>query len=681
MLHYSPSQACEYNLGKTTNLEYINHNPSFEDQVHIIENKLVADPNAAPVLLAYLDCDMNYVRVNNAYALSEKKTPEYFPGKNFFSLHPNAEKESIFQHVVETGEAYFSKTKPFQGKQQWDWMVVPTWDNNGAISGLAVSIMDVTDRVKLVDELQRSERELKQLNETLEESVRIHSAEVNLQAQRNAMILSTTSDGFFVADMQGNIVDANPAFCTLLGYSEEEMLQMSIPDFEANENPQDVNAHMANIIATGHDRFDTRHRRKNGSLVDIEISTMLVNIGDEQLFYVFARDISARKEAESALTRARDEAQRASRAKSEFLARMSHELRTPMNAILGFAQLLQFEPLDEEPMEFTHEIRQAGGHLLELINELLDLSRIESGKLTVAVQPTILCSIVEDAVQIVIPSLAENHLSLDNLCATDLSVLVDPIRLKQILVNLLSNAVKYNRPEGCIKIESQMVSNNRVRIKVSDTGYGISKENLSLLFTPFERLGAEFGEIDGSGIGLALSKQLAELMDGILGVESNPGQGSTFWVELPIAQMQTPEENQAIAVQQMPDNYTHTVLYIEDNEANQRVIESLLRRKTHLNLLTASDGEQGLELARRHSPNLILVDIHLPGKDGYAVLFELKNDVNICNVPIIALSADAMPVDVQKGLDAGFAYYITKPINVDQLLSVVEHCLPSYTTK
>ena len=654
----------------------------YETQINASNQLLSAVLDTTPVLIAYLDTDMNFVRVNAAYAAADGKDPDHFVGKNHFELFPDTENEAVFRRVLETGVAHEVKARPFQfehdperGASHWDWTLTPIKDrDDGAVTGLVLSLMNVTDRIEALEAAQRSERELKALNETLEARVLERTAEVRLQAQRNATILNTTTDGFFVSDTAGQLRGANPAFCAMLGYGEAELLGMTIADIEANERPQDVAAHIEKVIRNGHDRFDTRHRCKDGGLVEVEISVSLVDMGGEKLFYAFARDITARKASEAALTGARDEAQRANRAKSEFLARMSHELRTPMNAILGFAQLLEFEPIGAEPLGFAHEIRRAGDHLLELINELLDLSRIESGKLALVVQPLNYHAIIGDAVQIVQPLLSENTLSLHNRCGPQAMVLADPTRLKQILVNLLSNAAKYNRVEGSIQIDCHRSGEDRLQISVTDSGQGIAPEKLALLFKPFERLGAEFGEIDGTGIGLALSKQLAELMDGALGVESTPGRGSTFWLELPLAQAEQ-EHTVSDTGQQTPNAGHHTLLYIEDNAANLRVVEAIFRRNSQLRLLSATNGEYGLELARHYLPEVILLDIHLPGMDGYAVLAALQADAATRHIPLIALSADAMPMDIERGLAAGFAHYVTKPIDVDRFLNAVDCCL------
>ena len=533
---------------------------------------------------------------------------------------------------------------------------------------------DITDRVEALAVAQRNERELKAVNETLEARVLERTAEVRFQALRNETILNTTTDAFCVTDTSGVIRDANPAYCTMHGYSKAEIIGMSVADIEASENPVEIATHLEKVIAEGHDRFDTFHRRKDGSIIEIEISLSYVDFGNERLFYAFARDITARKETEAALIQARDESERANKSKSDFLARMSHELRTPMNAILGFAQLLELEIGDTDTLMFAREIYRAGEHLLELINELLDLSSIEAGKLPIVVQPVSLHRVVTEAEQILQPLLNSKDVSLMNHCDINATVLADDVRLKQILVNLLSNAAKYNRSGGRIVVSCHTIAKDRVHISVTDTGQGIPADKISLLFTPFERIGAEYGEIDGTGIGLALSRQLAELMDGTLGVESTFGQGSTFWLELPLAK----EEQVLSPVDATQSTFAgdhHTVLYIEDNAANLRVVEAIFRRNPRLRLFSATNGTYGLELVRRYQPDIILLDIHLPDIDGYTVLAALKADPATRQIPLIALSADAMPFDIEKGLAAGFSRYITKPININELLAAIDQCL------
>jgi PAS domain S-box-containing protein len=539
----------------------------------------------------------------------------------------------------------------------------------GERSRFIAIVRDITQR-------RRAEEELARHHEHLEELVVQRTAELARQNRRNELILGTTSDGFYAAAPDGHMADANAAYCNMLGYTREELLQLTIADVEGNESPQDVAIHIKQVIAQGHDRFDTRNRRKDGSLVQVEVSVNLVEIGAERLLFAFVRDITQRKQAEQALIEAKEEAERSSRAKSDFLSRMSHELRTPMNAILGFSQVLEIEPLSAEQQSFVHEIHQAGDHLLELINELLDLSSIEAGRLETAIRPVTLLPVMERALQLVSPLLQQMNVSLLNECDRDLSVLADATRLRQVLVNLLSNAAKYNRHGGSIRVGCTVLAGERVRIAVTDTGPGIAPDKLELLFKPFERLGAEFTAVEGAGIGLAISKRLAELMGGALGVDSTPGQGSTFWIELPLAQAAGEVSGAAaIAAPAVAASDKRKVLYVEDNAANLKVVEALLRRQPNLTLLAASNGEYGLELARRYAPDVILLDIHLPGMDGYAVLKALQAQPETRDIPVIALSADAMPLDVERGLTAGFRHYLAKPLIMHELLETIAQAM------
>ncbi|HEY9200961.1 MAG TPA: PAS domain S-box protein [Gammaproteobacteria bacterium] len=641
--------------------------------------------DSVPVMIAYMDRQMNFVRVNQAYAQADYRTPEYFIGKNHFDLYPHAENEKLFYRVVETGEAYTCKSKPFEyvchperGISHWDWTLSPVKDADNNVLGVVLSLLNVSEHINAVEALQVSERKLRDLNESLDREIADRTRELETQLLRNELILNTTLEGYFAVDDHGRIRVVNPAFCRLLGYTRQEILSMSIPDFEVMENPEEVAKHIEQIEKSGHDIFDTKHRCKDGEIKDVEVSVNMVELAGEKMFYAFVRDISARIENERELIAARDEAQRANYAKSEFLSRMSHELRTPMNAILGFSQILRMQELASSQMDFIDEIITAANHLLVLIDELLDLSRIEAGNMALAIEAVDARSVLQQAIKIIQPVLTEREVTLNFECQQTVLMLADRTRLLQIFVNLLSNAAKYNKHRGEIRIECLAVDEYMLRVSFIDTGIGIAAENIDKLFQSFERLGAEKTGVDGTGVGLALSQQLAQLMGGNLGVSSVLGEGSTFWCDMPLASYTNQSGSSELAASDTVESLIkdkQVVLYIEDNPANLKVVESLFQYHSNLYLLTANNGVSGLEQAQQYQPDAILLDINLPDINGFNVLSRLRENDRTRHIPVVALSADAMPLDIERGMKAGFTDYLTKPIRLDLLIQTLDKVL------
>jgi len=409
-----------------------------------------------------------------------------------------------------------------------------------------------------------------------------------------------------------------------------------------------------------------------------------------------ARDVTERKRLDSALREtnlelqgAKITAERANQAKSEFLSSMSHELRSPLNAILGFAQLMDSASPPPTPAQkdSIDQILQAGWYLLELINEILDLALIESGKLSLSPEPMSLAEVLSDCQAMIEPQARKSGISV-SFCPPDrpLFVKADRTRVKQIFVNLLSNAIKYNRVGGMVEVSCRASLGGRIRVRFQDTGEGLPADKLAQLFQPFNRLGQEAGVEEGTGIGLVVCKQLVELMGGEIGVESTVGVGSLFWVELGAAQgLEMPPEA-TLPVATAPagiavDTPLRTVLCVEDNPANLMLVSRLLERRPDIHLLSAKDGRRGIELACAAMPEVILMDINLPGISGVAALKILAGDPITAHIPVIALSANAMPRDIEKGLEAGFFRYLTKPIKVDAFMETLDLALQEAQTR
>ncbi|TWC25004.1 PAS domain S-box-containing protein [Pseudomonas sp. SJZ085] len=499
--------------------------------------------------------------------------------------------------------------------------------------------------------------------------------------ERLRLIIDGVRDyGIFALDAKGHVITWNAGAERIKGYTEQEIIGRHFSLFYlAEECPAHPDMALREATRDGHYMEEGWRCRKDGSRfwASVVITAQYDSTGALRGFSKITRDITDRRAAEIALSTAREEAESASRAKSEFLSRMSHELRTPLNAILGFAQLLDMDSTAGQRPQVSHILR-AGQHLLALINEVLDIARIEAGRLPLNIEPIALATVLHEALTLVSPMAADAGIRLVELPALPegSGVLADRQRLVQVLLNLLSNAIKYNRPEGEVRIEVTVLD-KRVAIAVSDTGRGIAPEQLEQLFKPFERLGAD-PQVEGTGLGLSLSKSLLEMMQGNLQVHSVPDQGCCFTLQLPGAQVVTAHlpPIATLTVTRPPVEYHGRVLCIEDNLSSLALIETLMQRRPGIQLLSSMQGQMGLDLARQHAPQLILLDVTLPDLEGLEVLRRLRQSPATASTPVLMITADASDLTRRALQDAGATAILTKPIHIQAFLAHLERYLP-----
>jgi PAS domain S-box-containing protein len=531
------------------------------------------------------------------------------------------------------------------------------YDDDGGLADTLGYVMDVTERRQA--------------------EAAVREREATLQA-----VVEASPDVISILDAEGRVRSVSPAMERITGDPVADGVGRDAFSAEAI-HPDDLEPFaqaQREVLSGRRERAAVRLRVRHvdGHWVTLEAhSRPLAALGGGLL--VVSRDVTDQAAKDEELRLAKLAAEQANQAKSEYLSRMSHELRTPLNAILGFAQLLELDDLHDEQRDNLGHIMSGARHLLSLINEVLDIAAIEAGRLALSLEPVPLADVAAETVSLIRPLADQNSIvvvSPDVACSTH--VLGDRQRLKQVLLNLLSNAVKYNREGGSVELSCAPVADDRLRIKVTDTGLGIPPEALARLFVPFERVGRQSG-IEGTGLGLPLSKRLAEAMGGTLDLTSAPGQGSTFWIELPLVEgpvEQDERERQDEAVpageQDEPSGPPVTVLYIEDNMSNLRLVERILGRRPGVRLISAMRPELGLELAGEHRPDLILLDLHLPDMPGETVLRRLQANPKTAGIPVVVLSADARPGLIQRLLEEGVRSFLTKPLAVKELLEVLD---------
>jgi len=503
-------------------------------------------------------------------------------------------------------------------------------------------------------------------------------------------LIESNTDAIMATDPSGIITDVNKQTEALTGCTRDELIGAPFSNYFTD--PERAEAGI-NLVLSDKKIADygLTIRARDGKETPVSFNAATFYDRDRRLQGVFAaaRDVTERErlyqmlqDRNAELESAKSVAEKANLAKSDFLSSMSHELRTPLNAILGFAQLLEGgspAPTDAQIVRLQ-QITKAGWYLLELINEILDLAVIESGKVSLSRESVSLIDVMRECQAMIEPQAQQrgvqiNFLPFDH----DWFANADRTRVKQVLINLLSNAIKYNREQGTVEVSCVASSPERIRISIKDSGMGLSAEKLAQLFQPFNRLGQEAGDEEGTGIGLVVTKQLIELMGGTIGVESTVGVGSEFWIELirgDTPQLAAGHVMPAAFLPQTQGNAAQrTLLYVEDNPANLMLVEQIIAAHPHVRMLSASDGSIGITLAHTHLPDVILMDINLPGISGTQALKILRKDPATAHIPIIALSANAMRHDIEKGLEAGFFRYLTKPIKINEFMSALDDAL------
>ena len=499
------------------------------------------------------------------------------------------------------------------------------------------------------------------------------------QTKRLSAVIDNIVDGIITIDKYGKIESFNLAAKQIFGYDDTEVIgqnvQMLMP--ESSHGEHDV--YLNNYIKTGEKKIigigrEVMGRRKDGTIFPMELAVNELVIDGVRHFVGVTRDLTERKLTEQALIDSR-ESERANKAKSEFLSRMSHELRTPLHAIIAFSDLILYEEnLDPKLEEYLQYINRAGDHLLTLVDDVLDLAKIENGKLSILVKPIKLQAVLEECYSLINPLALKAGINLMFDTHVDYTVNAEHNSLKQVMLNILSNAIKYNRQQGSITVSYEIKNNKCLRINFKDTGIGIDTKLQKHLFEPFQRVGAEFTTVKGTGIGLTITQKLINMMGGIIGVDSTEGKGSNFWIELALSNELKISPSGSAQIKRTISNTqkSKNIIYVEDDPTNARLMAEILNNMTNHNLVIANTAEEGLKLIIEQLPDLVILDIGLPDMDGFVLLEQIRTHPLAKKIPVIAVTARAMMDDVVRGKIAGFDHYMTKPTKVSELLKTIE---------
>jgi PAS domain S-box-containing protein len=635
----------------------VSEHQAADDAVRASESRLRAIVSHSPTAIFVKDLSGRYLLANEAWAHLAGSTPQSMVGVGDLEAQPaNARRILELEEQLATRDSVTADLRLDTPDGARDVMMslfslVKGDGSRYAVCGIAA---DITER---------------------------KWAEVSLVERQRLLdtILEASPDIISLLDSRGRIRHVSSAEQHLLGYRHTQPEDVELFSLV---HPDDFD-HVASAfiaMATGsrsqlHVRYRVRHAKDRWVTMDSRAQAVTDDEGRFLGAVVVSRDVTARLESEQRLEALRKAAEQASRAKSDFLSRMSHELRTPLNAILGFSQLLQMDELAVEQSEAVEHILRGGRHLLDLIDEVLDIARIETGHLELALRPVLVAEVVHEALELNRPMADRAEVGMQSAIdpGDNQAVVADRQRLLQVMLNLVSNAVKYNRPGGRVDVSCQVTPEGRVRLAVADTGRGIRPEDMSRVFEPFNRLGAEPAGVGGTGVGLALAKDLVEMMHGSLVVESVPDVGSTFVVELPLAVIpdgaRLGAHHQDARAGSVP---TFRVLLVEENLESLELVERVLSRRPGVVVLAAMHGRMALDLAREHHPDLILLDLILPDVAGSVVLDELGKNPATAGIPVAVLSTEAGGGQVRRLLGRGVAGQLAKPIDVRALLSLVD---------
>ena len=576
--------------------------------------------------------------------------------------------EELGRSIAPGFEVFVAKTDQGPDEREWTYVrkdggrvpvrlsVTALKGPTGRIEGYLGIAKDLTEERAMNERLEQSRRDLRHIIDGIPAMVAYWDADLR---NRFANIAYIDWFGWSPDDLYGKHIS------DLLG---PELFERNRPSMEAALRGEPQTFERELIANDGRRRFSQAHYVPD------------FREGKAVGFYVLVFDISQLKNSEAALKQAIEVAENATRAKSDFLAAMSHELRTPMNSILGFSDLLLTQrvgTLDPKQLDFTRQIKISGEHLLRLINDVLELSKIEAGKMSLSIEPVALAPVVKSVAASLRPLAEKAGIELrEKYFGPEIpEVQADSTRLGQVLINLGSNAIKYNRIGGYVEFSSERRGEDRLRILVKDNGNGIPVDRQHELFQAFNRLGAEQSAIEGTGIGLTLTKKLVEMMHGEVGFASKEGEGSTFWVDLPVDKtgrrevQALAEVEEAVDIPEVPEGLA--ILYMEDNEGNRLLMRNYMALLPNVELMLASDGRSGLEMAKKRRPDLILIDINMPILNGFEVLERLRADPETAKIPAVALTASALNTDVERGLKAGFVRYLKKPVRLKELLDTI----------